>query len=277
MRRTWPLIAATLIALTAAFLVPAVPQPAAYHQFADQRQMFGIGHFLDVISNAGFLLVGLGGLWAVLNSRRAFQHRGERWPYALFFLGVALTAAGSSYYHLAPNNERLVWDRLPMTIAFTSLIAAQVCDRISIRAGLALLAPLLLAGIGSVGYWIASERAGAGNLVPYAVLQAYAVVVLLLLARLYPSRYTRGNDIYWVLAAYLAAKLLETLDRPVLAFTDLVSGHTLKHLAAAVAALIILRMLLLRRPRSFDANEDELNRRAGQVGKGSQRSLRPTH
>jgi hypothetical protein len=137
-------------------------------------------------------------------------------------------------------------DRLPMTIAFMSLIAAQVVDRVSVRTGLLLLLPMLLVGLASVAYWIATERAGAGNLMPYVILQGYSVVMLLVLALLYPSRYTRGTDVYWVFAAYAIAKTLELLDREVLALGNLVSGHSLKHLAAAVAGLIICRMLWLR-------------------------------
>jgi len=127
------------------------------------------------------------------------------------------------------------------------LISALIVDRISIRAGVALLVPLLLTGTASVFYWIATERAGAGNLVPYAVLQGYSVIAALLMAYLYPSRYTRGGDIYSVFVAYVSAKVLEGLDLPILELGHLVSGHTLKHLAAAMAAVFVLRMLNLRR------------------------------
>jgi len=240
------ILAFTALCFAAALLLPAVPQPSGYHDFADHRMLFGIENFLDVASNVGFLLVGLAGLWIVLRRRTRFEFASERWPYAVFFVGMVLTALGSSYYHLEPDNERLFWDRLPMTIAFMSLIAAQVVDRISIRAGVALLVPMLLVGAASVFYWRATERAGAGNVVPYAVLQAYSVVILLLLALWQPSRYTHGEEIYWVFAGYVAAKLLELFDRQVLALGHLFSGHTLKHLAAAIAGLVVCRMLLLR-------------------------------
>jgi hypothetical protein len=179
--------------------------------------------------------------------RRAhFEARIESLPYLIFFLGVGLTAAGSAWYHLEPDNERLVWDRLPMTIAFMSLISAQIVERINVRLGLALLAPLLVLGFVSVFYWIVTERLGAGNVLPYVVLQAYAVFILLFFALTHPSRYSRGSDIYWVFGAYVAAKILEHFDREVLAFGQLISGHSLKHLAAAVASLVICRMLWLR-------------------------------
>jgi len=251
--RTWTILAFTALSIAAAFLLPAMPQPTEYHDFADQRHLFGIANFLDVASNAGFLLVGVAGLFVVLKPRMPFEHNSERLPYAIFFVGLVLTALGSGYYHLQPDNEHLFWDRLPMTIAFMSLIAAQIVDRISVRAGLILLLPMLLIGIASAVYWLVTERAGAGNVVPYGILQAYSVVMLLAIAWLYPSRYTRSNDIYWVFTAYVLSKVLETFDKELLAVGHLVSGHTLKHVAAAIAGLVILRMLMLRRPAECSA------------------------
>ncbi|MGH8632537.1 MAG: hypothetical protein ACRET7_00220 [Burkholderiales bacterium] len=252
--RTRYLIAFTAVCIVAALLLPAMPQPASYHGFADRRAWLGIANFLDVVSNAGFLLAGLAGFAVALRPRTQFASGGERLPYATFFAGLLLTAAGSAYYHLAPDNERLFWDRLPMLIAFMSLIAAQVVDRISARLGLALLGPMLLIGFASVVYWLETERAGAGNVVPYAVLQGYAVVLVLLLAVLQPSRYTRGEDLYWVFAAYVIAKLLELLDEEILALGNIVSGHTLKHLAAAVSGVVVCRMLFLRTLRDAPAD-----------------------
>ena len=128
---------------------------------------------------------------------------------------MVLTAGGSAYYHLAPDNETLFWDRLPMTISFMALVAAQIAERISLRAGVILLAPMLLVGVGSVVYWRETERAGAGNVTPYGILQGFSVLVMLVIAML-PSRYTRGNDVYMIFAAYVAAKILEALDWQIL-------------------------------------------------------------
>jgi hypothetical protein len=252
-KRAWFVIAFTVLSLAAAFLLPAMPQPAAYHDFADHRSMLGVANFLDVASNIGFLLAGVAGLVVVARPRTQFTVGAERAPYAVFFAGLALTAAGSAYYHLVPDNERLFWDRLPMTIAFMSLVAAQIVDRINVKTGLALLVPMLVVGVASVLYWRATERAGAGNVVPYGVLQAYSVVILFMLAWLHPSRYTRGSDIYWVFAAYVAAKVVEFLDVEILAIGNVASGHTLKHLIAAVAGFVVCRMLVLRVPVAPDA------------------------
>jgi hypothetical protein len=238
--------AITLLGALAALLLPALPQPLAYHDFADHRTLFGVENFLDVASNLGFLLAGLAGLVVVALPRTAFERESERLPYALFFAGVLLTALGSAYYHLEPDNERLFWDRLPMTIAFMSLVSAQVVDRIQLRAGLALLPPLLLTGAASVVYWRATERAGHGNVLPYGILQGYSLLILLWIAWRHPSRYNRANDLYLVLAAYALAKVFEVFDTQILAFGHVVSGHTLKHVAAAVGSLVVARMLRLR-------------------------------
>jgi len=244
--RTWLIVGVKVLAVAAALLIPAMPQPVAYHDFADHRDMFGIHNFLDVASNGAFLVVGVYGLVVALGRRAQFEFTLERCPYVIFFVGVTLTAAGSAYYHLAPDNETLFWDRLPMTIAFMGLVCSQIVDRISVRAGLALLIPMLMLGAASVIYWRVTERAGVGNVVPYGVLQGYSVVILLLMAVLKPSRYTRGKMLYWVFGWYVLSKVLETYDAKVFEWDHLVSGHTLKHLAAAAAGVAVWMMLTRR-------------------------------
>lgn len=249
MPRSAYIVGFSALSLLAALLWPPLPQPLAYHAFVDQRAFFGIPNFFDVASNVGFFVPGVVGLAIVFRRRTHFERPIERLPYVVFFVGLVLTAFGSAYYHLAPDNERLFWDRLPMTIAFMSLIASQIVERMSIRAGIALLAPMLLIGAASIAYWRATEQAGAGNVMPYAILQGYCVVIVLLLASLLPSRYTRARDIYWVFACYVIAKLLEALDAQLFALGAVVSGHTLKHLVAGAAGLFVCRMLLHREPR----------------------------
>lgn len=244
--RTAFLLGMTLLAIALALFLPAMPQPQAYHDFVDKREAYGIENFLDVASNLAFTLAGLAGLVLVLRPRTCFEKPAERWPYLVFAIGLLLTGAGSCYYHLEPNNETLFWDRLPMTITFMSLIAAQIADRVDVRAGLLALVPMLLVGVASVVYWIATERQGRGNVMPYAVLQAYSVIVLLQLAALHPSRYTHGNAIFVVFAGYVLAKVFEHFDREIFELTGAVSGHTLKHVAAGLAGLPVAYMLWRR-------------------------------
>ena len=135
------LIGLTLLAVLLAVFLPAMPQPREYHDFADKRVAYGIENFLDVASNATFLLVGVITLLLVLRPRTCFASASERLPYLAFCIGVLMTAAGSCYYHLKPNNETLFWDRLPMTIAFAGLVAGQIAERMSPRASTTTTSP----------------------------------------------------------------------------------------------------------------------------------------
>jgi tryptophan-rich sensory protein len=242
----------TVIVIVVDLLLPRIPQPQSYHMFADQRSFLGIPNFGDVVSNVPFAIVGVWGLVFLLrsNSEQISEHfidRRERWFYLIIFFGLLLTAFGSSYYHLKPSNARLVWDRLPMTIVFMSLVSALVAERINLRAGLWLLPILLLIGVGSVLQWYISELRGVGDLRFYATVQAYSVLFLLM-ALLFPPRYTFGSDLVGVAGFYILAKVLETLDKPIFRIGHIVSGHTLKHLAAAMAGYWVLRMVKRRRP-----------------------------
>ncbi len=259
MRRTrlWILAAFTLLTILILFLLPRISQNPAYHQFADQRAVFGIPNCWNVISNAPFLLVGTLALVFLFRradsgEKAAFINPSERWPYAVFFLGVGLTSIGSAYYHFAPGNDTLIWDRLPMTIAFVSFLAAVVAERINVKAGIWLLGPLILIGISSVVYWNFTEMHGRGDLRPYGYVQAYPLLGVPLIILLFPASYTRTVDLLAVGGIYILAKLFELLDRPIFNAGHLVSGHTLKHLTAALSAYWALRMLRLRIPRSSD-------------------------
>jgi hypothetical protein len=243
------LVILTTLVVLAVLLAPRVAQPLSYHQFADTRSWLSISNFGDVASNLPFAIFGVAGLvfLASKSSATAFLDPRERWPYLTLFVGILLTAFGSGYYHLMPNNARLVWDRLPMTIAFMSLISAMIAERIDVTLGLRLLPPLLAIGIFSVLQWRFSEERGAGDLRLYAGVQVYAVAALLLLLLL-PPRYTRTMDLVWVGVFYLLAKALEAADRPIFGAGNIVSGHALKHLAAGASGYFVLRMLRKRKP-----------------------------
>ncbi len=117
----------------------------------------------------------------------------------------------------------------------------------SVKLGLYLLPILLAVGIASGFHWYQTEQLAMGNVRPYAAVQAYAFAVLLV-ALYMPPRYTRGSDLANVAFCYLLAKMLELNDGLVFSAGHVVSGHTLKHLAAAAAGYWILRMLQRRQP-----------------------------
>jgi hypothetical protein len=240
------LIAITLVAIVITALLARIPQDQAYHNFADRRAFLGVANFMDVASNVPFLFVGLWGLLVVLNCRTLFLTSSERWPYLIFFLGVALTSGGSSYYHFHPDNARLVWDRLPMTLGFMGIVAAILTERVSRKAGIASLPVVVSAGIASVAYWYATETSGHGDMRPYGLVQFGSLLIVLAILLLFRSRYTQQKWFVIALGAYVIAKLLETFDRPVYAALRVVSGHTLKHIVAAAAACCIVQMLRQR-------------------------------
>lgn len=244
----WLLLALVVVIGVIALFVPPIPQPLAYHNFADHRAWLGIPNFGDVASNLPFAIVGIWGLIALFGTRAPrFVDPRERWPYVAVFAGLVLTSIGSAYYHLAPDNARLVWDRIPIMIAFMSLVAAVIAERVSVRAGLASFPVLQIAGVASVLLWRSGELRGHGDLRFYAAIQVYAILILLLMM-LVQARYTRNQDFAVIVGLYVLAKILEESDRQVFALGHVVSGHTLKHLAAATAGYWILRMLKKRSP-----------------------------
>jgi hypothetical protein len=256
LRRDWRItlvIAIGVIVLLAALVAPPYAQDEAYHQFADQRAFLGIPNFFDVVSNLAFLVAGTGGLWFVVRGTHsdgtpAFEQPADRWCWGVVCFAVAFTCCGSWYYHLVPDSARLAWDRLPMAIAFAGILAATIGERISARAGGLLLGPLVLLGAFSVGYWRYTVIMGRESLNLYAAVQFGSLLLIVLLISLFPSRYTRGGDLWGAFGLYALAKVAEHYDYEILAATGgVVSGHTLKHLIAASAMAWLVRMLVLRR------------------------------
>jgi hypothetical protein len=233
-----------------AFMLPPIPQPLHYHDFADQRACLGLPRCLDTASNTLFVLAGALGLRFLFgpSGGRAFRDPREALPYKLFFFFVILVGFASGYYHLAPDNAGLAWDRAAIALAFMAWFAAILCERVDLKAGLILLPLLLVAGVGSVAYWYWSETRGLGDLRFYGLMQLSPMLLIPLLLWLYPPRYSGGRDILIVIGLYLLALLFDLSDRPVFALTGgLVSGHTLKHAVAALAAFWVVRALLRRR------------------------------
>jgi hypothetical protein len=250
-----------IVALGAVFWLPPIPQDQAYHAFADQRTMLGVPNFLNVASNLPFLLVGALGLTLLLRHDSVrpggpILEPAERRPLLVFFTGVSLTAFGSAYYHLAPDNDRLVWDRLPMTVAFMGFFVSMIGERISVRASTWLLWPFVWLGFASVYNWHMGEKHDAGDLRLYGFVQFYPLVAIPLLLYLFPARYTNSRYVIVALGWYLLAKVLETgpVDEGLFNFGRLVSGHTLKHLSAAAGAYSLFLMVRGRRPVSVVAH-----------------------
>lgn len=234
----------SVVALGLLFAGP-IQQPTAYHAFHDARTLLGIPNALNVLSNLPFLLIGFLGIrW--LKSAPPNLAAPLRLPYAIVFAGLMATAFGSAYYHWAPTNETLLWDRLPIAISFMALFAALLAERTSLNAVPGLTWPFAIFGAVSAIYWATS-----GDLRPYLFAQFVPVLSIPLLLWLFPPAYTRGSDLMVGVGFYAAAKLFEDRDGQIFQALDaVISGHTLKHLSAALGAYWIFRMLRLREPVS---------------------------
>jgi len=234
------LVAVAVAAAAAVFAFPPIAQDPAYHAFADRRWIWGVPNAINVLSNLPFTVVGALGVSVVW--RRGSGLVWEQLAFLALFGGVGLTGFGSAWYHLAPTTMTLFWDRLPMTLAFMALLALTLGERVSVRAGPWLLPLCLAAGVGSVVHWQLGERAGSGDLRLYALVQFFPMLAIPLALALYPRRWIRGADLLVAVGWYALSKIFEALDAPIFALGGVVSGHTLKHLAAATAAAWLLRI-----------------------------------
>jgi hypothetical protein len=240
------LLAAVIVAAgVATVLVPPIPQDLAYHDFADRRAVLGLQHGLNVLSNVGFLLAGG---WALVRVMGATLPAWERVAGLLFAVGLLLTGLGSAWYHAAPSNATLVWDRLPLAALFPTVFAVVIGDRLSVAAGRALLAPLALGAVASVVWWHLTD-----DLRAYAVAQFLPMLLIPLMLILLPGR-RRAVPLVAGIALYAVGKAAELGDRAVLGAGGVVSGHTLKHLLAAAASAFIVVWLTLP-PRAGTGTE----------------------
>ncbi|RDS86779.1 ceramidase domain-containing protein [Dyella psychrodurans] len=236
--RAYALAALGALLLILAFVLHPFAQPQSYHDFADTRGWLGIPNYGNVASNVMFLVVGLIGLAAMRAPAVRAMESAPRHAYGLMFLGLVFTAFGSAYYHWAPSDLRLVWDRLPMTVVFMPLMAATFAERLRLRSDLLLLV-LTPLGVGSVVYWKYSD-----NLMPYLLAQGGAVLLILLAMALLPTPWTERRMLWPALLCYAVAFVSEKLDLEIFRWTTgIISGHTIKHLVAAAAFYFILRML----------------------------------
>jgi hypothetical protein len=238
--RPYLLLAIALTSL-AIFAFPPIHQSLEYHHFADTRTLLGVPNFWNVASNLPFVIVGFAGLaWLAAHLTRVARCLRAAW--LLLFVGVVLVGLGSGWYHLAPGNATLVWDRLPMTLAFMALFAIVLGEHIDDKLARFALWPLLAAGVASVLYWQRTD-----DLRPYVLVQFLPVLLIPLILVLYPSR---GSGAIWqALGCYVLAKLLEQFDAQVYAaLGGTISGHSLKHVAAAAGMWALLAGL--KGPRS---------------------------
>ena len=217
-----------------------IAQPVHYNEFADQSAAFGIPHAADVLSNAGFALVAVWG-WLTLRGRRASDQLRAGWPgYRLFLIGLFLTAFGSGFYHLAPDNARLIWDRLPIALVCVGLLVGVRGDtRPQSRTEIEAIV-LGLYAVASVAWWVYTDRNGADDLRPYLLLQGLSLLLIPLWQAIHRAPRTDRIAFATAMVLYILAKLAEVLDHEIANAFGFVTGHTLKHLIATAATAAIV-------------------------------------
>lgn len=231
--------AVTLATVAVVASVGPIAQPPGYHHFADSRPVFGIRNFWNVASNVLFVLVGaIGGVRVLRGDYAGLPQLRAAW--ATLHVAVVFVGLGSAFYHFNPGNQTLVWDRLPMTVAFAAFLTIVVGEHIHARAAAASLLPLVLIGVLSVWIWQFTEAQGRGDLRIYVLVQFLSLIMVVLVLALFGVPGLRDRAFWWVVAGYVFAKLFELGDRPVYVLTGTISGHVFKHLFAAGSLAMLL-------------------------------------
>jgi hypothetical protein len=228
------IVAIIIIVATILFFVKPIVQSESYHKFADTRLIFGIPNFWNVISNGVFLLIGVYGIWYLLK-RTHFKNQLHS---LLFFIGISLTGIGSGYYHLHPNSNSLVWDRLPMTLTFMAFFSAVISEFVSEKIGKQLLIPLLFLGVLSVLYWQIRN-----DLRFYVFIQFTPIIITLFILLTVSNPSSSKKWFWWIIALYIFAKLSEQFDEFIFEKFTLLSGHSIKHILAGCSGVVYLNYL----------------------------------
>jgi Ceramidase len=229
-----------LFSLIGVLMQEPITQDMNYHLFKDSRMFLGVPNFFNVLSNILFLLVGITGLYKIIVLERLIIINDIKFTYIFVFLGSVLVAVGSGYYHLWPDNNSLFWDRLPMTVTFMALFSVVISEFVSVRFGKAVLFPLIVIGLSSVFYWYFTENQGAGDLRFYVLIQFLPVLLMPVIFIFFKSSFNT-NAGYWLLfIAYTFAKLFEYYDAEIYGLLGFISGHSIKHISAALGLYALL-------------------------------------
>ncbi|XP_072998545.1 uncharacterized protein [Typha latifolia] len=234
---------AAFLSLLLILVTPRIPHSPSLHLFADMRNFLGVPNTLNVLTTFPFLLVGVPGLVLCLSgSCFGISLKGEVFGWALFYAGNAAVAFGSAYYHLKPDDDRIVWDRLPMMISASSVLSILVIERVDERIGISCLFSLLLLVLVS----IACERT-FDDLRLCMMFHLIPCIAIPAMVFLFPPKYTHSR--FWILASgfYLLARFEGVADKKVYSVNRyFISGHSLEHLCLAMVSIILTVMLCFR-------------------------------
>jgi hypothetical protein len=230
----------TALAIIILFVfVPNIPQSQSYHKFCDTSSIFGIANIYNVVSNIGFLLVGIYGLF------KFHKLHSNKLIFFIICIGFIATAFGSAYYHHNPNNFTLVFDRLPMTIVFASFFAFVYSLFLNKKYVHKILFFTITLGVFSVLHWYYTETKNIGDLRLYALVQYLPMLLIVVIVSLhYKKQKHLIPSILNIGLWYFIAKIFENFDNVFHNIFIVVGGHPLKHIAASAAAYFIVDIFL---------------------------------
>ena len=219
------------VAIVVVALTISIVRGPDFHHYADTRVWLGLPNAGDVLSNVAFLIVAA---------------RGSRLVYVPFgsavCAGIATIGLGSALYHVAPSDVLLAFDWVPIALTLGVLSAAVIHDRGGPGRVAFVLAPVC--AIGSVAWWLATGGTHGGNMAPYVAVQAAGIALPPLVAVIAPGT-VNARWLFAGLLGFAIARGLASYDRALLDAIG-ISGHSLKHIAAAQAAACALRALMRR-------------------------------
>lgn len=243
--KIWPLVLGFIGMFLFFFSKPVMTQNADYHEFIDTRSFLGVPNTFDVMSNVFFLVAGLLGVLEILKQNSLLTKKSWFW----FFLSIVLVAPGSAYYHWAPDNHTLMWDRLPMSMGFMALYVILLAEHIHAKFQ-EFLIPALVIGISSVLVWVITT-----DLRFYFWIQFSSFITIPIILILFPSRFTHKYWYFISLFLYGLAKWTEVKDKEIFYAThEMISGHSLKHILAAVGLMGLWWMVKIRKESDAVSN-----------------------
>lgn len=226
----------TIAAFASLLFTNPIAQDIAYHNFADIKNLYGLQNFWNVWSNLPFVIAGLIGL---LRYPR-LSYKESSVGYLVICVAIIFVGFGSAYYHADPSNQTLLWDRLPITIAFMALFSMLISERVLHKSRNILLFSLVTFGIGSALYWAWTESLGRGDLRLYALVQFLPIALIPLILLMFPKHYLDDKKLFLAFGFYIAAKLFEHFDSQIFTMLNVISGHSIKHILAAAAVLCVI-------------------------------------
>lgn len=202
-----------------------------YHDFVDERKFLGIPRFFDTVSNFGFFLVGF------LFIKEIFLKDEKDKNLIWIAIGTILVCFGSGYYHLMPEDSRLLWDRLPISIVFAGILSyslhANELIKVSWKKSFDI--GYLVFSIMSVLIWYIGSLENKSWLSAYVFVQFGGMIILIYVSLIGKNK-EFNQKIFAVLIWYVVAKICEHFDSTIYQWTEqMISGHTLKHIFSAIA------------------------------------------